>query len=261
VGIRGHQNVPHSEDEVKAMIASGELRPDDMVWKEGMPDWKVAADVEVFGEAVRNAPQPPPTVAAPENPVIELGRGFWGELRAILVEPEDGLVAAVDKKSLAFYAIWMALGVLVFALLTLEIPSSAMAALLGSDVSHGGFFLRALILALLLYGFFFGVLLVAIGPVLKSDATWVDAFATLGLSSIPAVCVGVVIFALAWLHPFFYALAALAVPAVVIIFYHVFVYTTKVSQKQALYAVPVIYFAAVSLSLLLYGLLSLAFSA
>src|SRR5262245_46006371 len=45
------QRGPVSADTLRAMAASGELRPTDMIWNESMPDWVRAESVrEVFSE-------------------------------------------------------------------------------------------------------------------------------------------------------------------------------------------------------------------
>jgi len=47
---------PVTEDELRRVAASGQLRPDDLVWKDGMPDWVEAGSVDLlFPRAVGRA--------------------------------------------------------------------------------------------------------------------------------------------------------------------------------------------------------------
>ena len=63
------QSGPISAAELRQLVASGALRPDDLVWREGMADWVPAQNVKgLFGAEGKRAPDaapPPPRVAAP----------------------------------------------------------------------------------------------------------------------------------------------------------------------------------------------------
>ena len=54
----GNRNGPVEPDEIKGLFQSGEIKPDDLVWEEGMPDWVRA------GSVLQAAP-PPLTTSAP----------------------------------------------------------------------------------------------------------------------------------------------------------------------------------------------------
>jgi hypothetical protein len=98
-----------------------------------------------------------------------------------------------------------------------------------------------------LYGLSFGALMIAFGPILKSQADWRDGLTLLGVSSIPTVVLGLLLFALLWIpsglvDTFALAIAAaIAVPLKVLIIYRVFHHVTKSSRRAAMLAVPAIY--------------------
>jgi hypothetical protein len=57
VGRNGQQTGPFSIDQLKAMAASGELNPTDLVWKEGMSGWEPASTLPgVFTSTPSSAP-------------------------------------------------------------------------------------------------------------------------------------------------------------------------------------------------------------
>lgn len=60
----GVQLGPIGIDELKSKIASGEVGAGDMVWRDGMPDWRKASEVQELA-VVSAAPQP---VSPPQGP-------------------------------------------------------------------------------------------------------------------------------------------------------------------------------------------------
>lgn len=54
------QRGPIAFEELKARADQGTLRPDDLVWGEGMPDWKPAAQIDGLFASPRTAPPPLP---------------------------------------------------------------------------------------------------------------------------------------------------------------------------------------------------------
>ena len=59
----GERQGPVSGSELKQMAKNGDLQPDNLVWKEGMPEWKSASSIkELFPQAaaVRQPPSLPP---------------------------------------------------------------------------------------------------------------------------------------------------------------------------------------------------------
>lgn len=60
VGRDGNRSGPFSSAVVRAMAARGEIRPTDMLWKEGMPAWAVASSIP----GLFASPSPQPLMAA-----------------------------------------------------------------------------------------------------------------------------------------------------------------------------------------------------
>ena len=54
----GQQKGPISEDELRTLASSGRIRPDDLVWSEGMAEWSQARNLD--GITWPSAPPPPP---------------------------------------------------------------------------------------------------------------------------------------------------------------------------------------------------------
>jgi hypothetical protein len=251
VGVNREQRGPFPEEEVKAMIARREVTARNHVWSEGMESWQRVGEVEAFAEAVREATPPPRPL-----PGLAYVKDLWADLRAILAAPDEGLAAAVDKKRISAYFVWMALGVIVFALLALQ-ATPAIRQAVKPDLSRGGIFVRALAHGIILYAIWFAALMVTLVPILRSQAGWQEALAVLGLSSIPPVLVGIVVFALVWLHPVFYALGAVGVPLKVLFAYHLLLHGSKASRRAIIYAMPAMALAV----MIVYGLLAFAMSA
>ena len=252
VGIRGEQKGPFTEQDVKDMLARGELAAKDFVWKEGMEKWEPAADVAEFADAVKAAPPP----QAKPIPGLECVKGFWADLRAILADPDEGLNAVADKKPLCFSITWVVLGVIVFAILNAQgrVP------FIGVAVGTGGraaVFFKAIFFGAVLYGIWFGALMLTLGPILKSKADWKDGMTILGLATIPTATIGLLMWLLLLIqNPALVALVltvlgAIAITAKVLILYRVFLHTSGTSRRAALYAVPALYAACN----IVYGLL------
>ncbi|MFP4056601.1 MAG: DUF4339 domain-containing protein [Candidatus Brocadiia bacterium] len=274
VGVKGERKGPFTTEEVNGMIAEGQVTPRDVIWKEGQEDWKPVAELEEFAEAVKAAPPPPPAAAAGPTPVGEYFNSLWTDLRSVGADPDQGLGAVAEKRSPCFALTWIVLGVLVFSFLSLQrsMPIVLQAGetsvktfqLVGPDAyetdrmrqpeSRGTLFLKGLLHGVIVYGIFFGILMLATVPILKSQANWQDALTVLGVASIPTVIIGLLTFALVWIHPFLMILITLAVVASMLFFYEALLRTSKLSKRATLYAVPVVYFV----SLLLYALLRLA---
>lgn len=65
IGQAGKQLGPFNEDQVRAKLASGELSPDDLGWREGMPDWQ---PLRVLFSAATPPPPPPDYTPPAYNP-------------------------------------------------------------------------------------------------------------------------------------------------------------------------------------------------
>lgn len=74
---------PVSTDELKAMLANGELAPADLIWKEGLPDWApLSSHTELTGEAPPVGPAPVPT--AGESAAVPAGLIGWLQFNGIM---------------------------------------------------------------------------------------------------------------------------------------------------------------------------------
>jgi hypothetical protein len=64
VSRNGQQQGPFTEDQIKSMIANGEVQPQDLVWKQGDPTWQPASArlAHLFGSGPPN-PFAPPSAA------------------------------------------------------------------------------------------------------------------------------------------------------------------------------------------------------
>lgn len=261
VGIAGEQKGPFSEEEVKAMILRRGLTARNYVWKEGMENWAPVAEVDAFADTLKEVP-PPPSVPIPGARLLKTS---WAHLVAILRDPDEGLNAVVAQKPVGFALCWMVLGVIVFALLGLSARGTWVPGLrvLYVPAATGlAAFAKALFLGVVLYLIWFGAVMAGVGPFLKSEADWKDGLTLLGLSSIPMVTVGLVIWVLLFIPSALFAalvlmvFAAVALPVEVLIFYRALRQMTQASRRAVLYAVPAIYLAAN----LVYGLLILVMS-
>jgi len=259
VGKEGQQKGPFTEEDVRGMISRGELAATDLVWKEGMGEWQPLGEIEEFADAIAKAPPPPPK-AAPQVPAW--CKKWWETFRNIIVSPDTGLEGAAEEKPPWFALTWIAATIVILALVALQQSVKARAGIPQELAGMAGpnpavVFLRALVKGVVLYGISFGALMLALVPVLKSQAGWAEALAILGLASLPLAVLGLVAFVLAWIHLYFYALFVPAIVAQALFFYHVLLHTSKVSQRAALYTVPAIYLGV----FIIYGLLTLAMSA
>ena len=60
VSVNGQQQGPFNTDVLKQMIASGQLKKETFVWKQGMPAWLAAGEVAEVTALFGGAPPPPP---------------------------------------------------------------------------------------------------------------------------------------------------------------------------------------------------------
>jgi uncharacterized RDD family membrane protein YckC/Tfp pilus assembly major pilin PilA len=98
IARQGDQHGPFPEDQVRRNYASGRVLPSDLVWTQGMADWKAASQVFGAAPARATAPaQPAPTPYKPPAAVLrdegdsDLGRavtyaGFWVRFGAVIID-------------------------------------------------------------------------------------------------------------------------------------------------------------------------------
>jgi uncharacterized RDD family membrane protein YckC len=94
----GEKHGPHPEDQVRRNYASGRVRPTDLLWTEGMADWKAAS--QVLGPVPPRAPtgtaasatpyQPPAAVVRDEGDAGTGGEavyaGFWVRFGTVIID-------------------------------------------------------------------------------------------------------------------------------------------------------------------------------
>jgi Interferon-induced transmembrane protein/GYF domain 2 len=115
-GRDGRQEGPISDEQLRIMISNGSLRREDLVWREGMADWKPAGQIPglPFPSPAMYAPPPPPQAPpaspyappqsqyAPPAPPIFGGAGFdipnylpWAIAATLLCCMPGGVAAIV----------------------------------------------------------------------------------------------------------------------------------------------------------------------
>ena len=66
----GAQAGPVSTDELKALLASGTIKADTLVWREGLPGWVASSTLSEFAGAAPVAPPAPPAAASSGGPGV-----------------------------------------------------------------------------------------------------------------------------------------------------------------------------------------------
>lgn len=261
VGQSGQQKGPFTEEDVRAMLGRGEVSRGDVVWKEGMTEWKPFADVPEFAEAAKALPPgPPPSAPAGPSPAAEFFAGILGDTMAIVKDPDTGSTAVADKKCPLFAAVWIGLKVIFAGLLALQVHASMSRAsslegafqALGRAMAGGGggygdsaaaTFFKTMLMDAIAVGILFAALMLVMGGILRVPEALPKALAVLAISYIPIAAASAVAFVLGWLHLWFQGLVVAAMPASIILFYHVFQHTTQVPRRQAIAHVAVMLFA------------------
>lgn len=70
--VQGRQYGPLSREQLQAWILSGRVRASDLVWAEGMPDWRPASEVEQLRPEAAGGSVPPPAPPPPPPAGTEL---------------------------------------------------------------------------------------------------------------------------------------------------------------------------------------------
>ncbi len=102
--VAGAQHGPVAASFLRAALAQGQLRPDGMVWRDGMANWERHADV---AELTGGTPSPPPLMRAPAFPAADARAdiayaGFWRRYLALML---DGIILGLPLMLL----FWLAL--------------------------------------------------------------------------------------------------------------------------------------------------------
>lgn len=102
--VAGVQRGPVAASFLRAAFAQGVLRPDDMVWRDGMAGWERHADVaELSGGAAAAQPPPLARAQAAHAPSGIAYAGFWRRYLALLI---DGIILGLPLILLAVMVLW-----------------------------------------------------------------------------------------------------------------------------------------------------------
>jgi hypothetical protein len=85
------QHGPIATADLRQMIRSGQVRPDDLVWSDGMENWQPAADVaELSADAAPAviAPAPVAPTAPSADPLVQIGRNQFARIPAHSSPPQ-----------------------------------------------------------------------------------------------------------------------------------------------------------------------------
>jgi hypothetical protein len=71
----GQKHGPFAPDQIKQLVVQGQLRPDDLLWKEGWDTWQKAGEVKgLFAKPATVGPPAPPLPVPPvPGPVAPAG--------------------------------------------------------------------------------------------------------------------------------------------------------------------------------------------
>lgn len=119
IARQGNKHGPFPEDQVRKNYASGRVLPTDLVWTDGMADWKAAS--QVFGAV---PPRPAPPAAAPATPY---------QPPAAVVRDEGD--AGID---LPFAGFWVRFGALVLDNLIVYLIAVVIGAVVGGALAAAG---------------------------------------------------------------------------------------------------------------------------
>lgn len=118
IARKGEKQGPYPEEQVRRNYASGRVLPTDLVWTDGMADWKVAS--QVFGPVPpRPVPPPAPASATPYRPPAAVVRdegdagsgdevvyaGFWVRFGALIIDNVIVYAATIAITALAMFAV------------------------------------------------------------------------------------------------------------------------------------------------------------
>lgn len=122
VGRAGQQLGVHPEETIRTKLASGEFRPDDLGWCEGMTNWQPLG--ELFAG---DAATPPPAIPAPSgfSPPPPVPGGAFGHSGLPPAKPANNLVGSIL--------------VTLFCCLPLGIPAIVFAAQVDSKYAAGDY--------------------------------------------------------------------------------------------------------------------------
>ena len=79
IAVEGQRQGPLSEEDVMAWARSGRVKPSDLVWRDGMPEWLPAGQVPQLSQIVGRFAAP--VASSPDDPflrvLLPVGRSGW----------------------------------------------------------------------------------------------------------------------------------------------------------------------------------------
>lgn len=97
----GQQLGPVNTEELRSLLRDGSLKPSDLVWKDGMPDWSPAATISVLKSAQAPKPQAKPKAATSAPQRIGSEPQPAAASQPIVSEPEP-IATSAKKKGRGF---------------------------------------------------------------------------------------------------------------------------------------------------------------
>ena len=83
--VDGNRQGPVSAEQLKRLAASGQLKPTDIVWKEGLTEWTKASSVKgLFVEPPKVGSTPPPIPEGANNTGVNATLAHNGRIEAAL---------------------------------------------------------------------------------------------------------------------------------------------------------------------------------
>ncbi len=109
--VNGQQFGPVSQDDLRQLVAAGELTMSDLVWSESMADWQPLGSLPQL-QIMAPSDMAPPTFASPMPVAGDLFAGFWKRFAAAIL---DGIlinaVGCVFGFAITFVVVVIATGV------------------------------------------------------------------------------------------------------------------------------------------------------
>lgn len=86
---QGERKGPVSDNDLKQLVSSGQLKPTDLLWKKGMASWAAACEVEGFFDEPPPLPSELPLGAAYDGPMGLIPNGEGKPLALVPCSLED----------------------------------------------------------------------------------------------------------------------------------------------------------------------------
>ncbi len=104
VAIDGKAKGPYPSDEIRALLSSGKISLDTLVWKEGLQDWiPVSQAKELMSSSRHAAPSPPPAPSSSGRRAHEIDYKIFGnEMQFVEIELDPGESAVAEAGAMMY---------------------------------------------------------------------------------------------------------------------------------------------------------------